>query len=345
MAKELSVNKNTKEFYDFYKSKLIEPKKLKNKNILIIELGNIKYIEEVKKYAKNVCVIDSTYNCFFGEIFENINTLENQIKSFLEKYKMPKFDLAIMNPPYGNPKSGIPAFIHNQIYNLCSANTNTISIMPCNKLETIHELSEEVQNTKQFTKKFELVTAEEANEKMNISTPNNLGIFVSFGEENVNWEKIKYKGNLKAKKILSKMNTECSIKDYCKNQKVTKHYCKISENHGHTGKEDELELVTPDFEKYVYNGSAGTQSFNVYLPSKNECKNFHASLLSKCMKFIRKFERDGIHIYFNSFPFMNDYSKPWNDKRFCYYFGITGYIDDDHAVKGSEWETILKAIK
>jgi nicotinamide riboside kinase len=100
MAKELSINMNTNEIYEFYKSKLIDPKKLKGKTVLIFELGNVKYIDEIKKYAKNVCIIDDSYNVFFGDVFVNINTLENQIKTFLEKNKMPKFDVAIMNPPY-----------------------------------------------------------------------------------------------------------------------------------------------------------------------------------------------------------------------------------------------------
>ena len=44
-------------------------------------------------------------------------------------------------------------------------------------------------------------------------------------------------------------------------------------------------------------------------------------------------------------PYMDDYTKPWDDKRFCEYFGITGYIDDDNAEHGSEWETILNSMK
>ena len=44
-------------------------------------------------------------------------------------------------------------------------------------------------------------------------------------------------------------------------------------------------------------------------------------------------------------PFMLDYSKPWTDKRFCEYFGITGYISDTEAEPGSEWETILNTMK
>ena len=42
---------------------------------------------------------------------------------------------------------------------------------------------------------------------------------------------------------------------------------------------------------------------------------------------------------------MVDYTQPWDDKRFCEYFGITGYIDDEHAEPGSEWETILNTMK
>ena len=42
---------------------------------------------------------------------------------------------------------------------------------------------------------------------------------------------------------------------------------------------------------------------------------------------------------------MGDYSKPWTDKRFCEYFGITGYISDTEAEPNSELETILNSIK
>ena len=41
---------------------------------------------------------------------------------------------------------------------------------------------------------------------------------------------------------------------------------------------------------------------------------------------------------------MGDYTKPLDDKHFCEYFGITGYIDDDHAEPCSEWETILNTM-
>lgn len=42
--------------------------------------------------------------------------------------------------------------------------------------------------------------------------------------------------------------------------------------------------------------------------------------------------------------YMDDYTESWTNKRFCDYFEITGYIDDEHAVPNSEWETILNVI-
>ena len=104
MAKELSVNKNTIEFYESYKNQLINPISTKGMNILVFELCNKKYIDEIKSFAKNVCVIDSFYNKWFDDdnVFVDINTLVIQIKSFLEKNNMAKFDLTIMNPPYGS---------------------------------------------------------------------------------------------------------------------------------------------------------------------------------------------------------------------------------------------------
>lgn len=45
-----------------------------------------------------------------------------------------------------------------------------------------------------------------------------------------------------------------------------------------------------------------------------------------------------------SVPFMQDYSQPWTNERLCKFFDITGYIDDEHAEPGSEWETILNSV-
>ena len=51
-----------------------------------------------------------------------------------------------------------------------------------------------------------------------------------------------------------------------------------------------------------------------------------------------------VHVHHKFLPYMQDYTQPWTDKRFCEYFDITGYIDDEHAVPNSEWEIILNTV-
>lgn len=46
--------------------------------------------------------------------------------------------------------------------------------------------------------------------------------------------------------------------------------------------------------------------------------------------------------YYGHLPWFSDYTKPWTNKHICEYFGITGYIDDNHAKPNSDWELILQ---
>jgi hypothetical protein len=80
--------------------------------------------------------------------------------------------------------------------------------------------------------------------------------------------------------------------------------------------------------------------------SAQEVDNFEKSLKTKFMdwfyfNFIEAGDYKILHYLFR----MKDYTQPWDDKRFCEYFGITGYIDDDNAEPNSEWEIILNAMK
>lgn len=68
--------------------------------MLLLELGNVRYVHEVKKHAKSVRVVDSAYNCFSGDYFEGIDKLKRQVGEYLEGKTMEKFGIDIMNPPY-----------------------------------------------------------------------------------------------------------------------------------------------------------------------------------------------------------------------------------------------------
>lgn len=76
-----------------------------------------------------------------------------------------------------------------------------------------------------------------------------------------------------------------------------------------------------------------------------EAKNFENSTKTMFYKYIFSTMKIDSHTPFKFLPYMPDYIQPWTDKRFCEYFGITGYIDDDHAEPGSEWEIILKTME
>ena len=76
-----------------------------------------------------------------------------------------------------------------------------------------------------------------------------------------------------------------------------------------------------------------------------EARNYYGSYDSKFMKWVCLKTVEQQHIKLNYIPYMGDYTQPWDDKRFCEYFGITGYIDDEHAEPNSEWEIILNSMK
>ena len=77
----------------------------------------------------------------------------------------------------------------------------------------------------------------------------------------------------------------------------------------------------------------------------DELKNFYKSTHTNFFKYVYWTSTVDVHVHPEFLPYMQDYTQPWDDKRFCEYFNITGYIDDDHAVPNSEWEIILNTIK
>src|SRR5574344_2463190 len=97
---EMKINKNTEIVFDFYVDKILPLIKIKNKNVILIGLGNTKFIKFIKSVAKNVCIIDHCLPFERDYKLTDENQLKIDIKKYLEKNKMPKFDVAIMNPPY-----------------------------------------------------------------------------------------------------------------------------------------------------------------------------------------------------------------------------------------------------
>lgn len=79
--------------------------------------------------------------------------------------------------------------------------------------------------------------------------------------------------------------------------------------------------------------------------TKKEAENWIKSGETNFIKFMQIIQSVDANRRCSHTPYMGDYTQPWTDKRFCEYFGITGYIDDEHAEPNSEWEIILNTMK
>ena len=104
----------------------------------------------------------------------------------------------------------------------------------------------------------------------------------------------------------------------------------------------------PWYDYYMKNQYSKTTeeiTCSIQFSDENSAKNFYDSVNTKFYKYIHHNVVLDVHVEPCKILFMSDYTQPWTDKRFCEYFGITGYIDDEHAEPGSEWEIILNAMK
>ena len=93
----------------------------------------------------------------------------------------------------------------------------------------------------------------------------------------------------------------------------------------------------------------------IYQKTFNEAKNLADSFNTTFyVKWVKTFHTNTRYIL-TEYPYMDDYTKPWTNQRFCeYFFGKKdekgnylpnpgGFISDTQAIPGSEWDIILKS--
>ena len=100
-----------------------------------------------------------------------------------------------------------------------------------------------------------------------------------------------------------------------------------------------------EFNSGIKRPKGSGMQWSFHFNTETEAVNFENSLATTFYHFIVLHTKWNQHTPFQYLPYMQDYTQPWTDKRFCEYFNITGYIDDEHAVPGSEWEIILHTMK
>ena len=260
---------------------------------------------------------------------------------------MPKFDIAIMNPPYNKS-------LHLKIIDVViPVADKVINISPVRWLQDQvakykpkkNNLQEKYKNILSALESLTIIPASESNNLFNIAWCD-LGIYVIDKNCKNPYQIIEHPGV----KIIDKIqfNKTCSLRDVMSSEKGI-YFCPIARlmlasncAHGYT-------ILFTDNGTYAKSGwtkAAGDRYHFINLNSENEVDNFKKYVTTKSVRFICKLVAlSGASGQTKLIPYMSDYTQLWDDKRFCEYFGITGYIDDDNAEPGSEWEIILNTMK
>ena len=366
---EMKINKNTEIVFDFYVDKILPLVNIKNKNVILIGLGNTKFIKQIKSVAKNVCIIDHCLPFERDYKLTDEFQLEIDIKKYLEKNKMPKFDVAIMNPPYdGN--------LHLKILEkVIPIADKVVNISPIDWL--MNPYGGSVYN--QY-KHLKFNTIENAGLIKNIFNLDRAsytgGIYTIDKNANLTPDKFLYKFistdfiNYIDEKILSSIIKKTIDCDNLENHIVsgeindkTKYTIVMPKLVGNPGEKTYKLYVRGSrwdkiFYKGLYKGKTASETkkklknvknYTIFdyieFDTKNEAENWIKSGETNFIKFMQIIQSVDANRRCSHTPYMQDYTQPWTDKRFCEYFGITGYISDNEAEPNSEWETILNRMK
>ena len=286
-------------------------------------------------FNKNVASNDEFGNDDIA-IFVDTEINKNAWKDFIKELSnMPKFDVAIMNPPYDK---NLHLKILEAVIPVASKVVNISPIGYALDWPVFYNLKNTPNfKTKQYILKHiascELLTATHANDMFKIGSFERLAITTYDGEEHDIGMKLYLTDKRKSKSVFEKVILSIANGTY---DNLAAHI-QISTIHGHPGREDEFDIVTPQY-KLV-------ESLRPKNMSESDFINWHNSCNTMFMKYCNLLTRQGQNLNPSLLPYMQDYTQQWDDKRFCKYFGITGYIDDEHAVPNSEWEIILNTMK
>lgn len=338
----------------------ISAKYYARKNKVIYLTDNIELYEKFKNAVNNdLCGHDD--NCILINNWKN--KLYFNISKMMEKFNMPKFDVAIMNPPYdGN--------LHLKVLEkIIPIAEKVVNISPIRWLQDPLAKYKKNSDYNKFensiSKKIDDITfisTSESNKLFNILLLQPLAIYtISKGGYNYdfctpllkkifdkillenNFSKLKisnYNDNLVNFVVVNKMAPPMK---YGKPMFDTlKTWCGYFTNK--VNKKGETYQKAKDNCKASVRGDISKDIAIVFTTDK-ETINCYNSFCTKFARFCCMKSVVDVNVHHKFLPYMQDYTQPWTDKRFCEYFGITGYIDDEHAEPNSEWEIILNTMK
>ena len=286
----------------------------------------------------NTVIVNPEFGTNDSYVFVNENTNIEWLNTIDWVVKNMKFDVAIMNPPYdGNLhlkilEKVIP--IADKVVNISPARWLQDPLAKYKKNSDYNKfensISKKIENIK-------IIPAVQSNKIFNISFGNMAILLIGKGGFDYNT----FNNNVFVNKIVNKCSLSIMDKSTKEGSKVAilpKYFGIINSHLGDTTRwiSDNFTLFTTYRETYV--------NKLIQFETQAEVINCFNYLNSTVMRYYAIQARENQRVPWQFVPYL-DFTKQWTDKRFCEYFGITGYIDDDHAEPGSEWETILKTIK
>lgn len=244
---------------------------------------------------------------------------------------MPKFDVAIMNPPYDD---GSPAMSHiDEKIVLCIKNAVKLGIcvdMAGWFLDKTNKIrNKEKEHCVDFITSAKIIKKEEFNEIFGIGASQD-GFIFTFTNNKTDWFDKYWDIKNPIYKILKNAPGFFTENFKCNHGTIVKKNNTIYLKRKTFNKTDKFLFEYKDITGAVYQYDYECQ-FNTVAEKENFLKSFDTTF----MKFILKQIRTGRIIRLSGMPFMLDYKKPWTDERFKTYFGIND----------SEWETILNTMK
>ena len=286
---------------------------LKNaKTVALLYLGSPYYMTRaLEEYnIEEVNIFTTKDFKFIYEPFENAERAKiwyvDNVKDTFKECDM-KFDCIIMNPPYGR---SLP---HN-ILNIASKylkddKSVVVSLQPATPYQTFVESTKVTKENMSHIKDIEIIQADKASEIFGITVRSDLGII----QIDNSIHDYKYQFN-ECKPIYDKIINKKlkSWRSVCVYDQDPKHFLYMNGDNGYA-KGWHLKPTE------IFNGKTNAK---LVFNSKEEKDNFFNSVKNTWLyKFIYILDNDAAvpaH-----FPFMQDYSKPWDDARFYKFFNIT----------------------
>ena len=319
----------------------------------------------------NTVIVNPEFGTNDSYVFVNENTNTEWLNTIDWVVKNMKFDVAIMNPPYdGNLhlkilEKVIP--IADKVVNISPVSqlVNCVNTFKDGKNDAKKYFAGIGKHLKSCGKIFSIEEALQIFTGARITNPLAIQVYEISYNSIEECERVNSHNGMKAivKKVYDYSHDVDNIENHLESNKKDGYRVKFGRIGGGTWTAFRPHTLDA-FKEVIYDGlltdgrphwqmcsvnqyTKKTEELPESLPftTKAEAQNFIDSYNTKFLKTCLGFLHVDMHIHPEYLPYMPDYTQPWTDKRFCEYFEITGYIDDEHAEPDSEWETILNTMK